>query len=66
MQKPEIIGYLRQNMKVVADQSKIVELAERQIVNRFKEGRGSGSGQDYVPFLTVRDVPLPVGFIGYE
>jgi hypothetical protein len=44
-------------MKVVADQSKNVELAERQIVKRFKEGRGSGSGQDYRPFLTVRDVP---------
>lgn len=39
------------------NQSKHVELAERIIAGRFKEGRGQGVGRDYLPFLTVRDVP---------
>jgi len=37
--------------------SKRIELAEKAIAKRFKEGRGSGVGRDYLPFLTVRDVP---------
>jgi len=37
--------------------SKYVELAEAAIARCFKKGRGSGSGQNYQPFLTVRDVP---------
>lgn len=37
--------------------SKRIELAEKAIAKRFKEGRGSGTGRDYLPFLTVRDVP---------
>jgi hypothetical protein len=38
-------------------QEKRIELAERVIANRFKEGRGSGSGRNYLPFITVRDFP---------
>ncbi len=38
-------------------QEKRIELAERVIANRFKEGRGSGSGRDYLPFITVHDFP---------
>lgn len=37
--------------------SKYAELTEASIHKRFKEGRGSGSGHSYLPFLTVRDVP---------
>jgi hypothetical protein len=37
--------------------SKRIELADKAIVKRFKDGRGSGVGRDYQPFLTVRDVP---------
>ena len=31
-------------------------LTAHQIETRFKEGRGSGAGKNYKPFLTVRDV----------
>lgn len=39
------------------NEHRYIELAEKIIANRFKENRGQGSGQDYLPFLTIRDVP---------
>lgn len=44
-------------MNILTGSNKHVELAEAAIARRFKEGRGSGSGQNYQPFLTVRDIP---------
>jgi hypothetical protein len=35
----------------------IIELLEPKIRKRFKDGRGSGAGKSYKPFLEVRDVP---------
>ena len=35
----------------------VIELLEPKIRKRFKEGRGSGTGKSYKPFLEVRDVP---------
>lgn len=35
----------------------IKDLLKPAILKRFKEGRGSGTGIHYKPFLTVRDVP---------
>ena len=33
------------------------ELKSAEIARRLKSGRGSGAGENYQPFLTVRDVP---------
>lgn len=44
-------------MSTPSGESKHIQLAEAAISRRFKEGRGSGSGRSYLPFLTVRDVP---------
>ncbi|CAG7857138.1 partial Transposon Tn7 transposition protein TnsA, partial [biofilm metagenome] len=34
----------------------VKEIAFKVAEKRFKEGRGSGSGREYKPFLTVRDI----------
>ncbi|ECM6197551.1 MULTISPECIES: transposase [Enterobacteriaceae] len=31
--------------------------SEVQIARRIKEGRGQGHGKDYIPWLTVQEVP---------
>jgi len=31
--------------------------SEVQIARRSKEGRGQGHGKDYIPWLTVQEVP---------
>ncbi len=36
---------------------KRIELSKLAIAKRFKDGRGSGFGRTYQPYLTVRDLP---------
>ncbi len=31
-------------------------LSEAQITKRFKEGRGQGTGSEYIPFIKIQDV----------
>jgi len=42
---------------LVSEPKSVNELKDAQISRRIKDGRGSGSGENYKPFLTVRDVP---------
>lgn len=39
------------------DPKQVKDLLKPAILKRFKEGRGSGTGNHYKPFLTVRDIP---------
>lgn len=45
-------------MTINPEKTKLIkEKAQKRIAKRLKEGRGSGSGRDYEPYLHVRDVP---------